>query len=194
METIIAKIGYGIVIIGTLIIRYPHERRNKSNQVRTDRKGALEKSLLGLVFIGMMIMPFVYIFSDVLSFANYTLPISLHILGLVLIIPTLWLFYRSHKDLGKNWSVSLEIREGHNIVDTGVYQYIRHPMYSAIWLWGIVQCLLLNNYIAGLSGLVFFGLLYFLRVKNEENMMIKEFGEEYKLYMKRTRRIIPFIL
>ena len=193
METIILKIGYGIVILGTFIIRYPHQKRNKSNQIRTDKKEALEKSLLGLVFLGMMIVPLIYIFSNILSFADYILPVSLHMLGLLLIIPTLWLFYRSHKDLGTNWSVSLEIREGHHVVDTGVYKYIRHPMYTAIWLWCIVQALLLNNYIAGLSGLVCFGLLYFLRVKKEERMMLQEFGKAYEDYVKRTKRIIPFI-
>ena len=193
METIILKIGYAIVLIGTFIIRYPHEKRNKSNKIRTDKKASLEKTLLGLVFLGMMIIPLVYMFSSLLSFADYFLPITLHILGLLLIVPTLWLFYRSHKDLGKNWSVSLEIREEHHIVDSGVYKYIRHPMYSAIWLWCVVQALLLNNYIAGLSGLVCFGLLYFLRVKKEENMMLQEFGDDYKNYMQATKRIIPFI-
>ena len=193
METIILKIGYGVVIIGTFIIRYPHQKQSKSNQIRTDKKEALEKTLLGLVFLGMMIVPLIYIFSNALSFADYTLPVSLHMLGLLLIIPTLWLFHRSHKDLGTNWSVSLEIREGHNIVDTGVYKHVRHPMYTAIWLWCIVQALLLNNYIAGLSGLVCFGLLYFLRVKKEERMMLQEFGKTYEDYMTRTKRIIPFI-
>ena len=69
----------------------------------------------------------------------------------------LWLFYRSHKNLGRNWSATLEIQKGHNIVDAGVYKYIRHPIYSAIWLWVIIEALLLNNYIAGLSDLIRFG-------------------------------------
>ena len=194
METLLLKIGYAIVLIGTFIIRYPHEKRNRSNTIRIDKKHTLEKILLGLVFLGMMIIPLIYIFTSWLSFADYVLPNSLHILGLLLIIPTLWLFYRSHKDLGTNWSVSLEIKDGHQIVETGVYKYVRHPMYTAIWLWCFVQVLLLNNYIAGLSGLLCFGLLYLLRVKKEENMMLQEFGQEYEDYMKRTKRIIPFVL
>ena len=194
MDTILLKIGYAIVLIGTFVIRYPHEKRNRSNTIRVDKKHTLEKILLGLVFLGMMIIPLIYIFTSWLSFADYVLPNSLHILGLLLIIPTLWLFYRSHKDLGTNWSVSLEIKDGHQIVETGVYKYVRHPMYTAIWLWCLVQVLLLNNYIAGLSGLLCFGLLYLLRVKKEESMMLQEFGQEYEDYMKRTRRIIPFVL
>jgi protein-S-isoprenylcysteine O-methyltransferase Ste14 len=194
MEPIILKIAYGIMAIGISVIRSPHEKRNKANQIVTDNKGRLEKILLGLVFLGMMILPLLYIFTGWLSFANYDLPVSLQIVGLLSIVPMLWLFYHSHKDLGENWSVSLEIRDGHHIVDSGVYKYIRHPMYSAILLLVIIQALLLNNYIAGLSGLVSFGLLYFLRVGKEEEMMVEEFGEVYQEYQKKTKRLIPFII
>ena len=58
---------------------------------------------------------------------------------------------------GETGRLTLEIQKGHNIVDAGVYKYIRHPIYSAIWLWVIIEALLLNNYIAGLSGLIRFG-------------------------------------
>lgn len=194
MEPILLKIGYGIIVIATSIIRYPHAKRNKTNKIITNKKGTLEKILLGLAFLGMVILPLIYMATSLLSFANYDLPVSLQIIGLLSIVPMLWLFYRSHKDLGQNWSATLEIREGHNIVDSGVYKYIRHPMYSAILLLVIIQALLLNNYIAGLSGLISFGLLYFFRVKKEEKMMLLEFGTDYKKYMKRTKRIIPFIV
>jgi protein-S-isoprenylcysteine O-methyltransferase Ste14 len=182
------------MVIGTSIVRYPHKKRNKANKIKSNKKGILERILLGLVFLGMVILPFIYIFTNLFYFANYNLPVSLQIVGFLLIVPMLWLFYRSHKDLGQNWSATLEIREGHTIVDRGVYKYIRHPMYSAILLLVIIQALLLNNYIAGLSGLIGFGLLYFFRVKKEEKMMLLEFGTDYGKYMKRTKRIIPFIV
>jgi protein-S-isoprenylcysteine O-methyltransferase Ste14 len=194
VETWILKIGYAIVLIGTFIIRFPHDKLNKANLITLSKKDRLENFLVGLVFLGMMVIPLVYIFTDVLSFANYTLSFPIHVLGLILIFPTLWLFYRSHKDLGRNWSVSLEIREGHELVQNGIYKYVRHPMYSAIWLWSILQALLLNNFIAGLSGILGFGALYLFRVKKEEKMMLNKFGDRYQKYMKRTKRIIPFLL
>lgn len=194
MDPLIFKIAYIVILAGTSIIRYPHEKRNKANSISNDNKTTLEKTLLFLVFLGMMILPLLYILTPLFSFADYTLPFFAQITGIVLIVPILWLFRRSHKDLGLNWSVTLEIREGHNVVDTGVYKYIRHPMYSAIWLWGIAQALLLQNYIASFSGLICFGMLYLLRVQKEEEMMLKEFGEEYRAYQKRTKRIIPFVI
>lgn len=93
--------------------------------------------------------------------------------------------------MGLNWSVSLEVRDEHTLVTNGIYSAIRHPMYAAIWLWVILQALLLNNYVVGFSGIVFFGLLYFLRVGKEEEMMIRQFGQQYKEYKTRTNRIFP---
>jgi protein-S-isoprenylcysteine O-methyltransferase Ste14 len=53
------------------------------------------------------------------------------------------------------------------------------------------QALFLANWVAGLGGLVGFGLLYFLRVPKEEDMMLQEFGEPYRQYMAKTGRILP---
>ncbi len=106
----------------------------------------------------------------------------------------LWLLWRSHYDLGRNWRVTTEIREGHTLVTSGIFRYIRHPMYSAHWLWGIAQVLLIHNWIAGLASLVIWLPVYLLRVRREENMMLEKFGEEYRLYMRQTGRIIPRIL
>ncbi|MEM6722622.1 MAG: protein-S-isoprenylcysteine O-methyltransferase [Bacteroidota bacterium] len=186
--------AYGVVLVGTYIIRYPHEKRNKANQITNNQKAPLEMALVGFVFLGMMVLPVLYLFTSLFAFANFSLPLWANVLGLFLILPTLWLFYRSHKDLGRNWSVSLEIRDGHHIIDTGVYRLVRHPMYSAIWLWCIVQFLLLNNYIAGFSGMLAFGLLYFIRVPKEEAMLKEEFGADYLDYMSKTKRIIPYLL
>jgi protein-S-isoprenylcysteine O-methyltransferase Ste14 len=70
---------------------------------------------------------------------------------------------------------------------------VRHPMYSAFWLWALAQALLLPNWIAGPAGLIGFGTLFFLRVGREEALIIETFGDEYRCYMERTSRILPAI-
>lgn len=175
----------------TGVIRYPHEKRQKKNEIIGGKKAGLENILLAGAFLGMMILPLLYVFTPLFEFADYQLPSWVSILGLVMIPLALWLFYRSHNDLGLNWSPSLEVRSGHSLVTRGVYQYVRHPMYTSIWIWCLIQALLLHNYIGGLSGLVFFGLLYCLRVGREEDMMVDQFGEEYQAYMKKTGRLLP---
>lgn len=128
-----------------------------------------------------------------MNFANYELPFWAGWTGAACFALGLWLLWRAHADLGQNWSRSLEIRQGHQLVTSGIYRHIRHPMYAFGWLFGIAQALLLWNWIAGLSGLVSFALLYFLRVSREEQMMLDQFGDEYQAYMKRTGRVIPHL-
>jgi protein-S-isoprenylcysteine O-methyltransferase Ste14 len=64
-------------------------------------------------------------------------------------------------------------------------------MYSQIWLWVIAQFLIVSNWIVGIIGIVTWAILYFIRVPKEEALMIKEFGDKYKDYMKETGRIFP---
>jgi protein-S-isoprenylcysteine O-methyltransferase Ste14 len=81
--------------------------------------------------------------------------------------------------------------EEHLLVTKGIYKYLRHPIYAGLFLWGVAQPLLLHNWIAGGLLLVFFTVLYVVRVPLEEEMMIQEFGKEYTEYMKKTGGIIP---
>jgi len=105
----------------------------------------------------------------------------------------LWLFWRSHADLGDNWSVTLELRNGHQLVKHGVYRSIRHPMYAAIFLWSLAQGLILENWLAGWSSFATFSAMYFLRTPREERMMCEFLGEEYREYMRETGRLFPRI-
>ena len=133
----------------------------------------------------------VYVLSPWLDFANYQLPNWAGMIGAVVYTIALSLLWRSHADLGGNWSATLEIRERHWLVTHGVYGRLRHPMYAAHWLWGIAQALLIQNWIAGVGGLLFFAPLYLLRVPGEEAMLFEHFGDEYREYMNRTGRVIP---
>lgn len=195
MDTrLLFEIVFIVFMIVMGIIRRPFEKAVKDNNIDVQKKDTEEKWLLALTFLGMSIIPLVYILSPWLNFANYQIPLYLQIIGVVLLVLAAVLFYRSHKDLGKNWSVSLEIREEHTLVTKGIYKSIRHPMYTAIWLWVFCQALLLPNYIAGLSGILGFGLLYLIRVGKEEKMMEAQFGAQYLQYKKQTKRLIPGIL
>jgi protein-S-isoprenylcysteine O-methyltransferase Ste14 len=111
--------------------------------------------------------------------------------GTLLLAAAVWLFWRAHRDLGTNWSPSLEIGAGQTLVTKGVYHTIRHPMYASHLLWGLGQALLLHNWIAGLAGLLTFLPLYLLRLPREERMMLDHFGDAYRAYAAETGRIVP---
>ncbi|MEL6397665.1 MAG: protein-S-isoprenylcysteine O-methyltransferase [Cyanobacteria bacterium J06607_6] len=194
METLTLKIVFLMGLMASTIIRIPHQRVQKQNVIADDRKTLQEKILLGLVFLGMFVLPVVYIVTPWLRFANYSLPIWANLLGVLIFAIALWLFWLSHRDLGKNWSPTLQVREDHTLVTAGIYRTIRHPMYTAIWLWSLAQGLLLTNWMAGLSGILAFGTLYCLRVGKEEAMMLAQFGDQYQAYMDQTKRLLPGLL
>ena len=183
-----------IFLIGFIVyvsIRGVFRQRTKSNENVVSRTDALEKMLMIIVIPGGLLLPVIYVFTPWLSFADYHLPPFAPWFGVVLMVAALWLFYRSHADLGQNWSVTLELRRGHQLVKRGVYSSIRHPMYASIWLWGLAQGLLLENWLAGWYALLAFALMYFVRTPREEQMMCESFGEEYHDYMRKTGRLFP---
>ena len=148
---------------------------------------------MAISFIGLGVLPGLFVAVHFPRFATYE-PIALQTgLGLLAALLALVLFRLTHKALGKMWSVSLDIRDKHKLVTSGIYRRVRHPMYTAFWTMALAQALLLPNWIAGLSGLVGFGTLFFLRVGPEEAMMEETFGEDYRDYKARTARIIPGI-
>ena len=189
MNPWIAKAVILAAIIAMIAIRAPHGQRNRTVRIAKDRKGRLEVALLVLAMIGFS-MPIIWIASPVLSFAEYPLrPLPLAV-GIVCFVVGLWLFQRSHADLGTNWSITLQVREDHRLVSHGVYRRVRHPMYAALFLYSVGQLLALPNWLAGPSYLVTFGILFALRVRAEEGMMLEEFGAGYAAYMAGTKRLM----
>jgi protein-S-isoprenylcysteine O-methyltransferase Ste14 len=182
---------WGVMLLIWCAMRYPAMRRARRQKTRVDNRTVLDISLLTLCVFGLVVMPIAWrlgIF-DHLGDRGQSIPAL--VLGVVTGVVFLWLFRRSHKDLGRNWSVTLEVREGHQLVTGGVYAFVRHPMYASFILWGFAQALLIPNWIAGLSGLAAVLALYAVRQSREEAMMRQTFGAEYDAYCARTKRLIP---
>ncbi len=194
MTPTISKVIFVALVIGWYLIRYRYARRSRRVKIVWSARGQLEAALLLISLAGLGIVPLVYVFTGMPRSAAYTFhPLSAW-LGLLFAIAALSVFRLTHRALGRNWSVSLDVRENHELVTEGIYRRVRHPMYSAFWLWAIAQALLLPNWIAGFAGLAGFGTLFFGRVAREERMMLETFGDRYRAYMARTGRVLPRIL
>jgi len=178
-------------LVAWYIIRYPFERRAKKVGVAKSLFGWRESGLLALAFVGLWGVPLIYALTGFPSPLDRQLIPAVAVLGVVILCGALLLFFRSHADLGRNWSISLQIRNEHRLVTTGIYRFIRHPMYSSFLLLAVAQFMLLPNWFAGTTGLIGTGLLYAFRVRQEERMMVERFGAEYRDYMAHTGRLVP---
>lgn len=187
------NIVFLIGFIAYVVIRGIYGSRAKNNEKAVSRADGLDRAVMVIVFMGCLLLPVVYLFTPWLAFADYHLPAFVPWFGAAVMVVALWLFWRSHADLGQNWSVTLELRKGHQLVKHGVYRSIRHPMYASILLFGLGQGLLLQNWLAGWSAFLTFALMYFVRTPREEHMMCEFFGQEYRDYMRRTGRVFPLI-
>jgi protein-S-isoprenylcysteine O-methyltransferase Ste14 len=195
MRKNIFKAVYIIGMLAEIVIRMPHERQRQQQHVVVERVSARERGVLGLLALGMLFIPVLYMLTHVLDRADYRLSAKTKARmgagGTLILAGALWLFHRSHADLGRNWSPTLQVREDHDLVTNGVYRHIRHPMYASQLLWIVAQPLLLQNWIAGWASLLPFLSLYLLRVPRDEQMMREQFGEAYQVYMHRTGGIVP---
>lgn len=179
----------GMVVGG--VIRAPHAVRAKRLKTVEERTSGLEKFLLVLAFLGMVVFPCFFIFTPLLRFADNRFPLWTGWAGAGLMAGFVLLLWRSHADLGRNFWVTVRVREDHELVTGGVYARVRHPMYSAHLLLALSQALLLHNWVAGFGFLAVMVPFFMLRIPLEERLMSDRFGEEYGDYMRRTGRILP---
>ena len=176
--------------VAIIVIRAPHGHRSRIVPVAKSRKGALEIVLLTIAWTSFL-LTLIWIATPLVAFADYPLHPALFVAGTLLLTIAQWLLYRSHADLGTNWSITLQIRERHQLVTHGVYRWSRHPMYLALLLIATGQALALPNWLAGPAYLVAMLLLVSLRLGPEERMMREEFGKDYEAYAAATKRLIP---
>jgi len=190
---LVAKIIWLLFIVAWGVIRYKPNVKSRKVAISVVSRTLKERFSMIVSSVGLGYIPLVWIFTDFLDGFDYTQNTMLLVIGSGLLLVSLRLFRLTHKALGKMWSHSLDLREDHKLVTSGIYEKVRHPMYTAFWVWAIGAAFLLPNWIAGFSGLVGFGILFFLRVGQEEKMMKAEFGDEYIAYMKRTKKVFPGI-
>lgn len=186
----IYKIIYFIELVLITAVRSAGTAKFRHLETKEDRSSTLDSILLALNGVGMLI-PIVYVFSPWLDFADFRLPGWVRGIGAALFAGAAVLLWLSHRALDRNWTPTPGLREDHQLITVGIFKYIRHPMYAAHLLWAFAQPLILANWITGFSFLLPQLAQYFLRVGQEEQMLLDHFGEEYQNYMESTGRVMP---
>ena len=190
MSRSLLTVVYLTAVAVGFVIRLAYTRRGAASSVREDRTFGPDTLLVVLTGVGM-VLPLVYLATSWPAGADYTPIHALSYAGVPVFAAALWLLWRSHADLGSNWSPTPQIKHAHTLITAGVYRFVRHPMYAAHLLWAVAQVLLIPNWIAGPAMLVFFVPMYLVRVPREERMMLEHFGDAYRRYRARTGAVLP---
>ena len=118
---------------------------------------------------------------------------ALFMAGLALMIAGLAVRYYSIRVLGASFTVDVATRSGQEVVESGPYRWVRHPSYTGalLTILGILVCCL--NFVS-LAAIVFVAAGYAYRIRVEERVLAEDLGPAYRDYMRRTKRLIPFLI
>jgi len=95
--------------------------------------------------------------------------------------------------IGRNWSGIVTLKEDHELVVGGPYAFVRHPIYTGL-LTMFAATALMSGYVAGIVATVIVFFSFWIKLSDEEKVMLKNFPDQYPAYQRRVKRIIPFVL
>ncbi|HNP22454.1 MAG TPA: isoprenylcysteine carboxylmethyltransferase family protein [Panacibacter sp.] len=150
------------------------------------------KPLLVIWIVGILSVGFAVFFAY-----NFYFPISANEMvaywGLFIIVIGIIVRLMVVKSMGRLFSSDMNKRHDHELITDGFFKYLRHPAFSASFLSFVGFGISLNNYISFM--VIFFSVIYVFtrRIEAEEEQLVKQFGEEYEAYRKKTKGLIPFI-
>ena len=158
----------------------------------TDRQNA-DKNSLSLIWITIVVTIFIALFIS----RRFYFPIfsnsTFKYFGLAIIYIGIMMRLMAVASLGRLFTVDVTIRKNHRLKKDGLYKYLRHPSYCASLISFIGFGISLNNSIALLVITFSILIVFIIRIKIEEKVLIEQFGSEYIEYKKVTKGLIPFI-
>jgi protein-S-isoprenylcysteine O-methyltransferase Ste14 len=191
-----AYVLYGCYALFILIrqvfnIRHQFHTRQTPKQNSEVYESKLSRSARNIALNLLILTVIIHVFNPPwFGVTNHAMPAFLRIIGTILAACGLILLMWTHYHLGKQWSADLELQHEHELITSGPYQYIRHPMYTALYSFFLGTALISGNYILEFLSIAIIVIIHF-RIRQEEKMLGDEFGDSYKEYSNKTGLILP---
>ena len=196
---LIYRVSFVLLFALFWIIRMYYVRKTRNPDAprsRKERREAMKKegwtgfAIVLLTYIEIVIVLIFLRAPGWMEWAGFVFPFWLHWTGTGLILCSIPLMVWVHRTLGNHYSYALETKTEQKLITSGPYGRVRHPLYSAHNLFNLGM-IFLTAYIPLIVFAIFGVPLTYVRMKDEERMMIEQFGSEYEEYMERTGRIFP---
>jgi len=114
----------------------------------------------------------------------------IEVLGVVLTVAGLAFAIWARAYLGGNWSSSVTLKVGHQLVRTGPYRWVRHPIYSGIIL-AMIGTAIERGKLRGVVAVVLLWIGFTIKSRIEERLMVATFGPDYQDYSRSTGALFP---
>lgn len=158
-----------------------------------ERKRSRRQSFVSLIMIGFLYFALFFLpYADRRNIAVMNIGLIIQWIGLAFTTIGLYLIFWSGIALGKMYSTHVTVQEHHYLVTSGLYHWIRHPRYLGVILMAIGSAILFRSWPMLVICLPLIAILL-IRIKDEEEVLQKEFKEEWDDYCKRSWRLIPYI-
>jgi protein-S-isoprenylcysteine O-methyltransferase Ste14 len=159
---------------------------------KSDKKSSDKNSLL-LIWVTILISITIGIFVSKTTFYPIITNHQFPLLGLAMICIGIIFRLIAVKQLGRFFTVDVTIRENHQLLQTGLYKFLRHPSYTGSLISFLGFAFSINNWLSLV--IVFLPTLFAMihRINIEEKVLTEQFGKQYLDYIAKTKRLIPFI-
>lgn len=180
------SLGFLAFLIALLAARY---RATRSERVATARRSgsSILWILMQCVALGIAGFGMIRVALDPLS-AKALLEA---VVVLALMLGAVGLFDASSRAMGKNWSLVARTREDHQLIQSGPFALIRHPIYVALFLFMIAMAIAYGHSRNLIVAVPLYALATWLRARNEERLLHAQFGAAYDAYASRVKRFVP---
>ena len=153
---------------------------------KEDRLFVVLASIVSFVALPVFLWEFVTVQGMVFRFNVFS------VAGLVLFVVGVSIRLVGKRTLGKHYSYGLRVLPDHKLVTGGIYKYVRHPISLAVLVYDPGIPLIFSSLYGFLITLALIPLILY-RIEIEERMLLQRFGDEYRDYMRRTKKLIPFL-
>ena len=190
------------IILPVLIVAFIAHRgyytkksaRSENDTLKKREEGLVTKLAEVLSLIGFVAM-IAYVINPVwLAWASLSIPLWLRWLGVGIALIGFGLLQWAQVTLGRSWSDTPRMMKEQALITSGPYQFIRHPIYTAFILILGSTLLISSNWLIGLCWAGMTVLDIASRIAFEESLMLEYFGDQYRVYMKKTGRLLPRII
>jgi protein-S-isoprenylcysteine O-methyltransferase Ste14 len=194
-QTLLWQIAFGVVISCWLLFILAFFGRKRPPQAKEAKRVSTSFGAIALQGLGfgsawsLRRASFTPIFP-----ASMPVQVVMALVAVGLAVLTVWLVAQSVRTLGKQWALVAHVVEGHQLITSGPYRIVRHPIYSGMFMIMIATALVISHWLGLIVSTAFYTAGTVWRIKIEEKLLIETFGSQYQEYKRKVPAFIPWKL